>query len=428
MNGNCGKIPAAMVAVAVVAVVIIAAVALILPGTTQRDNTTSSGGIEIYHYWTSGVDRDAINALVRSFQDNYNINVSSSGFTGYQDKISLVIDTSPPDVAAHWFNKYYKDYASRGSLLDLTEFWENNCQTYPEKIKDLITVNGKIYGVPLDIHWEGGVVLYNLRVLSSKGINVPNTWDEFQDMLDELKSKGVERPIAMGFADAWPRDMVFTAILAATGGAEFYKDLAAGNARWTDSRVVEAFQIYQEWCQKGYFDQSAPGLDWQDALNTFISGDTAVYFMGDWACAALKKIGWQPNVDYYADFIPTKTGATPIAIPDLEGFVVPERSSKKSLALEFLKFISRAESQVTFASIKGSTAPHPNADINQYGDSIQVNMWNKAEGREWALPIMWYFSQNVRNEFGDGMYAIWDNPAGVDISEICASIDTATRS
>ena len=424
--GDGGR--AAKIAVALIAVVAVAAgiaAVMLIPG----GEGPSRQSLSVYHYWTSGTDKDAIDALKQAFGENREIDLKFSGYTGYQDKLSMVIDSSPPDVAAHWFNKYYRDYARRGSLLDLTGFWENSglSQVYPQKIQNLIKVDGKMYGVPLDIHWEGGVVLYNLRVLNRYGISVPETWDGFQLMLSELKSRGVEHPIAMGFADAWPRDMVFTAILAAVGGSDFYQDLASGNARWTDNKVAEAFEVYRDWCREGYFDPSAPGLDWQQALNTFINGETAVYFMGDWACAALKKVGWQPNVDYRADFIPALPGVTPIAIPDLEGFVIPAKAANKELAMEFLEFISDPETQITFASIKGSTAPHPNADIQQYGDDIQRAMWNEAENRDWALPIMWYFSQAVRDRFGDAMYRIWEKPSEVNISEICASIDEVAR-
>lgn len=419
---------ASKVALIVTVLVVVGIVTvMVLPG----GKIPSSRTVSVYHYWTAGTDKDAMNALEEAFEEEENgVDLRSSGFTGYQDKLSLVIDTSPPDVAAHWFNKYYRDYAKRGSLLDLTSFWENTnlAREYPAKIKDLISVDGRMYGVPLDIHWEGGVVLYNLRVLNRHGISVPGTWEEFQQMLRDLKSKGMEHPIAMGFADAWPRDMVFTALLAAVGGADFYKALAYGSARWTDEKVAEAFGVYREWCREGYFDPSAPGLDWQGALNTFIAGETAVYFMGDWACAALKKIGWQPNIDYYADFIPHVDGATPIAIPDLEGFVIPAKATNKELALRFLEFVSKPETQILFASVKGSTAPHPEADIRSYGDIIQRTMWSKAENMDWALPIMWYFSQQVRDRFGDGMYAIWEDPVGANISQVCSTIDEAARS
>ncbi len=385
------------------------------------------GDVMVYHYWTSGTDKEAMETLASSFEENTGISLDLNAFTGYQDKISLVIDSNPPDLAAHWFNKYYENYALRGSLLDLTDFWaeEGLDDVFPQKVAKLVEVNGRKYGVPLDIHWEGGVVLYNLRVFGELGLSVPHTWEEFQTTLQTLKANGVEHPIAMGFADAWPRDMVFTAIFAAVAGPDFYLGLANGENSWTDAPVQEAFEIYRQWVENGYFDPSAPGLDWEEALNTFINGETAIYFMGDWAATALKKIGWQPNVDYYVDFIPAKPGIEQFGIPDVEGFVIPSKANNVEGAKEFLKFMARADAQIAFASIKGSISPHSNAQIQTYGDNIQISMWQKAESWDWALPLMWYFPQSVRNVFGDKMYEIWSDPTGVDIASICAEIQQA---
>lgn len=409
------------IAALVLCFVLVVAVFVFLPGGGE------AGGAIVYHYWTSGTDKEAMEALAAAFQENTGIPLDLNAFTGYQDKISLVIDSNPPDLAAHWFNRYYRDYASRGSLLDLTDFWteEGLNEIFPEKIAQLVEIGGKKYGVPLDIHWEGGVVLYNLRVFNNHGLSVPQTWDEFQTTLQTLKANGVAHPIAMGFADAWPRDMVFTAIFAAVAGPDFYLGLANGNNHWTDAPVQEAFDIYSQWCENGYFDPSAPGLDWEEALNTFINGETAVYFMGDWACTALKKLGWQPNVDYYADFIPFKPGVEQFGIPDVEGFVIPSKADNIDAGKEFLKFIATPEAQITFASIKGSIAPI--VPIENYGDTIQISMWQKAENWDWALPLMWYFSQSVRNTFGDKMYDIWEKPTTVDIANICAEIEQAVQ-
>ncbi len=408
-----------IIAVGIGIMIIIAALVVLIPrGEKEKES------IVVYHYWTAGADKQAVSMLSQMFENRTGIKPKMNAFTGYQDKLNLVIDTSPPDVAAHWFNNFYVGYARRGSLSDLTDFWQSEGlnQIFPEKISRLLEVDGKKYGVPLDIHWEGGVVIYNLRVLRAKGLNVPTTWEEFEALLEALKASGVEHPIAMGFKDAWPRDMVFTALLASIGGADFYIGLIRGENRWTDAPVQQAFEIYRQWCEKSYFDPSAPGLDWQEALSTFINGETAIYFMGDWACAALKQIGWKPNVDFIADFLPFKSGVRPIGIPDVEGFVIPSKAKNAQAAKEFLKFITDKNVQISFASIKGSFAPHKDARVEDYADSVQIAMWRKAENWDWALPLMWYYPQTVRNVFGDKMYEIWANPRTVNITQICEAI------
>lgn len=408
--------------VVLVLVICIAAVALMVPSGKKEGRS-----IDVYHYWTAGADKQAITRLAQMFENQTGITPHMNAFTGYQDKLNLVINTSPPDVAAHWFNYFYVNYARSGYLLNLSSFWQSEGlnQAFPEKVVKLLEVNGEKYGVPLDIHWEGGVVIYNLRVLRSKGLQVPTTFEEFENLLAALKASGVSHPVAMGFKDAWPRDMVFTALLASVGGADFYLGLVNGENRWTDGPVQQAFEIYREWCRKGYFDPSAPGLDWQEALNTFINGETAIYFMGDWACAALKQLGWRPNVDFTADFLPFRSGVRPIGIPDLEGFVIPAKAKHPDAAKEFLKFIANKDVQVAFASVKGSFAPHAQANVEDYGDNVQIAMWRKAENWEWALPLMWYYPQTVRNVFGDKMYEIWEHPETANISEICEEIQAA---
>ncbi|RLG56392.1 MAG: hypothetical protein DRN83_04190, partial [Hadesarchaea archaeon] len=54
------------------------------------------GDVMVYHYWTSGTDKEAMETLASSFEENTGISLNLNAFTGYQDKISLVIDSNPP--------------------------------------------------------------------------------------------------------------------------------------------------------------------------------------------------------------------------------------------------------------------------------------------------------------------------------------------
>ena len=80
----------------------------------------------------------------------------------------------------------------------------------PETLIPLISDNGNIYSVPVNIH-RANVLWYNPKVLEDNGVEVPATLDEFFAAMDTLKAAGIETPLAMG--EQWTAMHLFETVL-----------------------------------------------------------------------------------------------------------------------------------------------------------------------------------------------------------------------
>src|SRR5699024_12810049 len=62
-------------------------------------------------------------------------------------------------------------------------------------------VNGKIYSVPLSANVS--VIYFNKTKLEELGLKVPETWDEFETLVKQIKADG-ETPFALAGREGWP--------------------------------------------------------------------------------------------------------------------------------------------------------------------------------------------------------------------------------
>ncbi|BBP92708.1 hypothetical protein BsIDN1_63260 [Bacillus safensis] len=65
------------------------------------------------------------------------------------------------------------------------EGWKDK---FPKSLIDLVSKDGKIYSVPVNIH-RGNVLWYNKKVFDDAGLEPPTTFDEFFKTADALKKK-----------------------------------------------------------------------------------------------------------------------------------------------------------------------------------------------------------------------------------------------
>src|SRR5699024_11665197 len=95
----------------------------------------------------------------------------------------------------------------------LNDFFEEEdlMDKFPEELIDLVSVDGDIYSVPVDIH-RGNPVFYNKEIFEENDIEVPTTFDEFFEVADELEEAGVT-PLALGDKESCGATMIFGYIL-----------------------------------------------------------------------------------------------------------------------------------------------------------------------------------------------------------------------
>ncbi|WP_216326305.1 extracellular solute-binding protein [Deinococcus aestuarii] len=138
---------------------------------------------------------------------------------------------------------------------------------------------------------------YNKQIFAQSGVKEPRTWDELVRAADTFQKKGVQ-PFAASGEQKWPLTRLIGGYVARKYGADAMDRVKAGTLKVTDPGFVEAVTAVQDLGKKGYFGRGVSTIDYQTALDTFLGGKAAMFYMGGWALgnfndAKQNKIGAQ---------------------------------------------------------------------------------------------------------------------------------------
>jgi raffinose/stachyose/melibiose transport system substrate-binding protein len=170
--------------------------------------------------------------------------------------------------------------------------------------------NGKTIVLPTELNIEG--IWYNKSLLSKAGITAPTSWTDLVSSFKTLKGKGTQPIVDAGKGgDGWGITRWVGAYLYRSLGPDALKDIKSGKAKLTDAKYVKAADEIAALGKAGYFGSPAT-VDYATALNSFLTGKAAYYYMGSWAVSAFNdpkqnKIG-ADNIGFIP--FPTVPGGT----------------------------------------------------------------------------------------------------------------------
>ncbi|MFD3653257.1 ABC transporter substrate-binding protein [Streptomyces sp. NPDC058620] len=142
--------------------------------------------------------------------------------------------------------------------------------------------NGKVQVLPYEYNIEG--IFYNKKLFAERGITEPATWDELVAAAAELESDDIQ-PLAASGQQGWPLTRLLSGYLYRSLGPDALKDVADGKAELTDPQYVEAAEQVAALGKKGYFGKGVGSIDYDTAMNQFLTGKAAMFYMGSWALA-----------------------------------------------------------------------------------------------------------------------------------------------
>src|SRR5699024_2935621 len=125
------------------------------------------------------------------------VNSSISGGGGSQAKQKLQADLdaqNPPDTFQAHAGAELTDYINAGQIKDLSDLYEkwDLKKAFPDSLLKRLTVDGKIYSVPSNIH-RANVVWANPKVMKSAGVDPqdpPTDIDSWISDMKKIKSDG----------------------------------------------------------------------------------------------------------------------------------------------------------------------------------------------------------------------------------------------
>lgn len=310
--------------------------------------------LEIFSWWTAGGEAEGLQELIKIYNKLYPnvevINATVAGGAGAQAKAVLktrMLGGDPPDTfQVHAGHELIDTWVKTGFMEPITflykeEGWE---RVMPKGILEIVSYNGEYWSVPVNIH-RANVLWYNKKIFNQFGLKPPKTFDEFFQVAEALKAKGVI-PFALGTKDGWEAAHIFETVLIGKLGAEGYKGLWTGKTKWSDPRVTDALETFAKMLK--YVNSDHPARTWDEACALIVEGKAAMTIMGDWAVGYFyaknfKDFGWvlAPNNEGIFD-----------ALSD--SFGLPKGVKNRENVVAFLRILGSKEAQEAFNLKKGS--------------------------------------------------------------------------
>ncbi|MDW8297895.1 MAG: ABC transporter substrate-binding protein [Anaerolineae bacterium] len=333
------------------------------------------GKLEIFSWW-AGDEGPALEALIKLYNQKHTgvevINATVTGGAGVAARAVLktrMLGGNPPDsFQVHAGQELTGTWVVANRMEPLTELFRSEgwLDKFPKDLIDLITYNGEIWTVPVNIH-RSNVMWYVPAKLQEWGVEVPKTWDEFLAVCPKLKDRGVT-PLAMG--ENWTAVHLFENVLLAQLGVEGYRNLFAGKLSWEDDSVKAAWALFDKILN--CTNPDAASLSWQQANDLVIEGKAAFYVMGDWAAGYMTTTkGLKPGEGYGYAPSPGTAGVFNMLS---DSFGLPKGAPNRENALNWLRLVGSVEGQDTFNPLKGSIPARIDADVknpNLYNSYLQ---------------------------------------------------------
>ncbi len=331
--------------------------------------------VEVFSWWTGGGEAAGLEAMIKVFQAQFAdiefVNAAVAGGAGTNARAVLASRLQagdPPDSwQGHAGQELIGTYVAGGQIEPLNDLYEAEgwLDVMPETLIPLISQDGKIYSVPVNIH-RANVLWYNPKVLSDNGITVPTSVDEWITAMETLKGAGVQ-PLALG--EQWTKMHLLETVLLGSLGPDKYNGLWDGTTDWGSADVTKALENYVT--IQSYANADSASLTWQDAAQLVVNGDAAFNVMGDWAEGYFRELGKAPETDYGWAAVPG-TGGTFQFLSD--SFVLAVDAPHRDAALSWLKIAGSKAGQEAFNPVKGSICARTDCDKTLFGVYLQSAM------------------------------------------------------
>ena len=331
-----------------------------------------SGSLSIMAIW-GGEEQDSFQAVIDGFTELYpNVSVK---YTSGGDNLAPLLTTAvkggnPPDIAAVGQPGLMAGFAEQGAIQPIDDLRDAIVENFGEAVADAGAVDGTQYGVMFK-GTNKATIWYNVADFEEAGVEVPETWDELNEVKGTLASAGIT-PYSVGVDVGWPISDLFENVYLRTAGPEMYDQLATHQIPWTDQSVKDAMEIMRDVI--GDSSNMVGGTD--GALQTDMPTSVANVFsehpkgamvvIGDFA-PGVTETTLEPGTGYDVFTFPAIDDSPPSVVGGGDLFV----EFKKSPAADaFLEYLTTPEAAEIWAERGGFSSPNKNLDVEVYPDEI----------------------------------------------------------
>jgi len=257
-------------------------------------NWKKYAGTKLEAILAKGPRGDNFQKYIKEFTDLTGIQVESEQIPEQQQRQKCVIELASGkpsfDVIHLSYHVQKRQFEKAGWLADITPFMKDPSLTAPDLTESDFSAAGLAYakndkGQLLSLPWSVDyfILYYNKDIFAKKGVQVPKTLDEMNELADKLTDTkaGIYGYVGRGLKNA---NMTLWTNYFLNYGGEFLDK--SGNILTDGPEAIEATKCYVR------SNKSSPpgvaGFNWMESLAAFAQGRAAMWIDG---------VGWAPGVE-----------------------------------------------------------------------------------------------------------------------------------
>lgn len=313
----------------------------VLTACGSSENKSGKTVVELVQYKPEAVDAfEELEQMFNETHDDIELKIESPNDAMTVLKTRFIREEYP-DIIGIGGDVNYSNFVDAGILADVSDYEGLNSikPAYVEILENLEFVPTEgTFGVPYVANAAG--ILYNRDMFKEHGWEIPETWDEFIALCDQIKAEGIQ-PLYFGFKDTWTCLAPWNALAVDLADADICRQVNAGTATFTEAyrEVSEKMLQLLDYGQDGPF-----AYGYNDACTAFANGESAMYTIGSYAVPQIKSVNPDMNIDSFV--MPGCEKAEDNILNsgvDLQ-FCVTEACENKEAAYEVLDFLLEHDS------------------------------------------------------------------------------------
>lgn len=274
-----------------------------------------------------------------SSQDEVHVTFNATGTNHLEELMTRLATDDVPDLTSQLQGFELASYVDAGYIKDIKD--EPYMQYIRESELDTVTIDGGVYGIPMDTQAWG--VFYNKELFKQAGIeDVPKTVAELEDCVEKLNAAGIT-PFAAGYATEWTIGQFLgygASPILTPAAVELGDNYKKGNWTFDQPGIDTAFDVLDlvaDNTQDRPFDTDVSG---QYAV--FAKGEAAMMLQGNWSILQIRELN--PDISMGMFPLPISENEEDLLFPKQYGFVInvlantdkdPEKADAINKFMEF---------------------------------------------------------------------------------------------
>jgi raffinose/stachyose/melibiose transport system substrate-binding protein len=257
---------------------------------------------------------------------------------------TLLNGKNSPDAYFEWSGARLDQRAAEGYAADISGDIESS------GLKDLFTdgafagydSGGKLSMIPRarDVT---NVLWYNVDMFEKNGVTPPKTWEELNAACAKFVAAKVNC-FVQGNKDLWTVGNWGGHIISRVTGEALYAETLQKNKPMNSPEFVKGLTVLADLAKAGYVNESVNSIADNEAASQFFQGKAAFHPIGSWLIGTQQ--GEAP--DFKMDFINLPAisdgaGDQNSIMAVYTGYIVNEKSTKKTEVMNFFKILYNAE-------------------------------------------------------------------------------------